>query len=54
MEGLSYRGKMDEELRKQCLNKAIGKRNCLEMLKKDIEKELAEAKESIKIWKKNV
>ena len=41
-----------EEQRKECLNKAIGKRNCLQLLKRQIDKELVEAEESVKIWSK--
>ena len=42
----------DTELRKECLNKAKGKRNYLQLLKRQIEKELAEAEESVRIWTK--
>ena len=44
--------KMDNELRKECLNKAIGKRNCLQLLIRDLGKELVDAEESIEIWSK--
>ena len=43
---------MDNELRKETLNKAIGRRNCLQLLKRQIDKELTEAEESVKIRSK--
>ena len=46
---------LSEERKKQrieCLNKAIGKRNYLELLIKKIQKEYEEARESVKIWRK--
>ncbi len=43
---------MDNELRKETLNKAIGRRNCLQLLKRQIDKEFDEAEESVRIWTK--
>ncbi len=40
----------DEKLRLETLNKAKGKRDCLKLLKKQIDKELEESEESVKIW----
>ncbi|KKL68218.1 hypothetical protein LCGC14_2127220 [marine sediment metagenome] len=43
---------MDNKLRKETLNKAIGRRNYLQLLKRQIDKELDEAEESVRIWTK--
>ncbi len=39
-----------EDQRIECLNKAIGKKNCLETLIRNLEKDYKEACESVEIW----
>ena len=45
---------MDDELRKETLNRAIGRKNCLQSLKRQIDRELTEAEESVNIWTKDI